>query len=157
MTQVWSLGWEESLEEGMATHSNILAWKIQWTEEPGRLQSMRLQRVRHDWAALTFFHLFLQLDRVWLLGLRWPSQGHRVRWGCTEPVQSGLRSFPPCIQDSSPLLVRPLVALSWVSASQPGKQGCLRWDSLQARTGVGHDVCGEYSSEKNGKQVPIHL
>ena len=37
--QVWSLGWEESLEEGMATHSSILAWKIPWTEEPGGLQS----------------------------------------------------------------------------------------------------------------------
>ena len=39
-TQVWSLGREEPLEEKMATHSNILAWKIPWTEEPGRLQSM---------------------------------------------------------------------------------------------------------------------
>ena len=39
-TQVWSLGQEEPLDEKMATHSNILAWKIPWTEEPGRLQSM---------------------------------------------------------------------------------------------------------------------
>ena len=37
------LGWEDPLEEGMATHSNILAWRIPWTEEPGRLQSTRLQ------------------------------------------------------------------------------------------------------------------
>ena len=37
--QVWSLGWEDPLEEEMATHSNILAWKIPWTEEPGRLLS----------------------------------------------------------------------------------------------------------------------
>ena len=42
-----SLGWEHPLEEGMATHSRILAWKIPWTEEPGRLQSMESQRVRH--------------------------------------------------------------------------------------------------------------
>ena len=41
-------GWEDSLEEGMATHSSILAWRIPWTEEPGRLQSMMLQRVGHD-------------------------------------------------------------------------------------------------------------
>ena len=40
--------WEDPLEEEMATHSNILAWEIQWTEEPGRLQSMGLQRVRHQ-------------------------------------------------------------------------------------------------------------
>ena len=39
-TQVQSLGWEDPLEKGMATHSSILAWRIPWTEEPGRLQSM---------------------------------------------------------------------------------------------------------------------
>ena len=45
---VQSLGREDPLEEGVATHSSILAWKILWTEEPGRLQSMESQRVRHD-------------------------------------------------------------------------------------------------------------
>ena len=44
-TQVQSLGWEDTLEEGMATHSSILAWRIPWTEEPGGLQSMEWQRV----------------------------------------------------------------------------------------------------------------
>ena len=47
-TQVQSLGQEDSLEEGMATHSSILAWRIPWTEEPGGLQSMGSQRVGHD-------------------------------------------------------------------------------------------------------------
>ena len=47
-TRVRSLGWEDPLEEEMATHSSIHAWKIPWTEEPGRLQSMGLQRVGHD-------------------------------------------------------------------------------------------------------------
>ena len=47
-TWVQSLGCEDPLEEGMATHSSILAWRIPWTEEPGRLQSMGSQRVRHD-------------------------------------------------------------------------------------------------------------
>ena len=46
-TQLQSLGWEDPLEKGMAIHSSILAWRIQWTEEPGRLQSMGSQRVRH--------------------------------------------------------------------------------------------------------------
>ena len=46
--RVPSLGREDPLEEGMATHSSILAWRIPWTEEPGRLQSMVLQRVGHD-------------------------------------------------------------------------------------------------------------
>ena len=45
-------GWEDPLEEGMATHSSILAWRIPWTEEPGGLQSMELQWVRHDWSDL---------------------------------------------------------------------------------------------------------
>ena len=48
-TWVRSLGWEDSLEKEMATHASILAWKIPWAEEPGRLQSMGLLRVRHDW------------------------------------------------------------------------------------------------------------
>jgi len=47
-TQVRSLGQEDPLKKGMASHSNILAWRISWTEEPGRLQSMGLQRVGHD-------------------------------------------------------------------------------------------------------------
>ena len=47
-TWVRSLGREDPLEEGMATHSSILAWRIPWTEEPGGLQSMGSQRVGHD-------------------------------------------------------------------------------------------------------------
>ena len=47
-TQVQSLGWENPLEKGRATHSITLAWRIPWTEEPGRLQSMGSQRVGHD-------------------------------------------------------------------------------------------------------------
>ena len=48
--QVWSLGREDPLEKGMTTHSNILAWKIPWTEDPGKLQSMGSQRGGHNWA-----------------------------------------------------------------------------------------------------------
>ena len=47
-TRVQSLGWEDPLETERVTHSNILAWRILWTEEPGRLQSTGLQRVRCD-------------------------------------------------------------------------------------------------------------
>ena len=47
-TWVQFLDWEDPLEEGMATHSSILAWRIPWTEEPGGLQSMGSQRVAHD-------------------------------------------------------------------------------------------------------------
>ena len=57
-TWVWSLGWEDPLEEGLATHSSILAWRISWTEEPSRLQSTGSQTVGHGWATFTFtfFH-----------------------------------------------------------------------------------------------------
>ena len=52
--RVQSLGQNDLLEEGMATHSSILVWRIPWTEEPGGLRSMRSQRLRHDWAMNTF-------------------------------------------------------------------------------------------------------
>ena len=47
-TWVRSLGWKDTLEKGMVTHCSILAWRSPWTEQPGRLQSMGLQRVGHD-------------------------------------------------------------------------------------------------------------
>ena len=59
--QVRSLGREDPLEKETATHSSTLAWKIPWTEEPGRLQSMGSQRIRHDWA--TSLHFCLNL--IW--------------------------------------------------------------------------------------------
>ena len=55
-TQVWSLDLELTLEKGMATHSNILAWRIPWSEEPRGLQSTGSKKVRHDWVTDTFFH-----------------------------------------------------------------------------------------------------
>ena len=61
MQEIWvqSLGWEDPLEKGMATHSSILAWRIPWTEEPGRLQSIWSQRVRHDWVTNIFTIILL--------------------------------------------------------------------------------------------------
>ena len=53
--QLWSLGREDSLEKGMATHSSILAWRIPWRKEPGRLQSMGSQKTGHDWVTNTHF------------------------------------------------------------------------------------------------------
>ena len=56
-TWVRSLGQEDPLEKGMATHSSILAWRIPWTEKPGQLQSMGLQRVKQDCATNSFTSL----------------------------------------------------------------------------------------------------
>ena len=55
-TWVQSLGLEDPLEEGMATYSSILAWRVPWTEEPGWLQLIGSQRVRHDWSDLVHTH-----------------------------------------------------------------------------------------------------
>ena len=56
-TRVWSLGWADLLEDDMATHSSILAWRIPWTEEPGSLQSVGSQRDGHDCSNLVYARL----------------------------------------------------------------------------------------------------
>ena len=55
-TQVQSLAWEDPMEKGIANHSTVLARRILWTEEPGRLQSIGLHRVGHDWSDLACMH-----------------------------------------------------------------------------------------------------
>ena len=57
--QVRSLGQKDPLQKEMATYSSILAWKIPWTEKPGRPQSMGLQRIEHDWATLPLFYILV--------------------------------------------------------------------------------------------------
>ena len=61
-TWVRLLGWEDTLGKEMATHSSTLAWKTSWMDESGRLQSMGLQRVRHDWGT-SLVHRIFQVDR----------------------------------------------------------------------------------------------
>ena len=88
-TWVWSLSQEDPLEKEMAPYSSTLAWKISWTDKPGRLQSMGFQRVGHDWAtSLSFFHFLsahgdqgLYLDR----GRNWGTLNNRT---------SSLRQWP---------------------------------------------------------------
>ena len=65
-TRVWSLGWEDALENGVETHSSILAWRIPWTEEPVRLQSMGSQRVVHDWDTNTHTHTHTHTHTLFL-------------------------------------------------------------------------------------------
>ena len=68
MQEIWaqSLGWEDLLEKGMATHSSILAWRIPWMEEPGELQSIGSQRVGHDWVTFTSGSRSNTLYMYWL-------------------------------------------------------------------------------------------
>ena len=64
-TQVWSLGQEDPLEEGMATHSSVLAWRIPWIEKPGGLQSIGSQRIKQNWSNLAHRHTYLLLMNFW--------------------------------------------------------------------------------------------
>ena len=76
-TWTQSLSWEDPLKKGMATLSSILAWRIPWTEEPGRLQSMGSQRVEHDWATNTYIHISLiQVHMLWIERL----EKDEVKW-----------------------------------------------------------------------------
>ena len=73
MQETWirSLSQEDPLEKGMVTHSSILAWRTPWTEEPGGLQSMGLQRAGHDWATNTFVFIILLLTVSVMSFLLW--------------------------------------------------------------------------------------
>ena len=64
-TQVWSLDQEDPLEKEMVTYSSILAWRILWTEDPVRLQSIGLRRVRHNWESNTFTFYHSCFSIVW--------------------------------------------------------------------------------------------
>ena len=66
---VWSLGQDHHMEKEMATYSSILAWKIPWAEEPDGLQSLGLQRVRHDWQTdrAPVYRLFICISIIWTL------------------------------------------------------------------------------------------
>ena len=67
--QVWSVGQEDPLEEEMATHSSVLAWRIPWTVEPGGLQCTGSQRVTHFWSNLALAHLEKDSNKFVLKGL----------------------------------------------------------------------------------------
>ena len=72
----WALGQKDPLEKLMGTLSSILAWRIPRTEEPGRLQSTGSQRVRHDWATITF--IFTRIGVASALRSSWASQEHWI-------------------------------------------------------------------------------
>ena len=77
-TRVWSLGLEDPLEKEMATHVSIRAWEIPWTEDPGQIQSMGLQRVQHTWVTETHketytmgYHLAMSKKDILPLATTW--------------------------------------------------------------------------------------
>ena len=88
-TQVWSLVWEDPLQKEMATHSSTLAWRIPWTEEPGRLQSRGLQRVGHDWVtSLSFpYHVRNYSVKVHIVSIKVSLLLLNLEWRLTEFCQ----------------------------------------------------------------------
>ena len=105
-TQVWALGREDLLEKGMATHCSILAWRIAWTEEPSRLQSMGWQRVGHDWATNTFtFGASLVAQMVKNL----PAMQETWIWslGWEDPLEKGMATHCSILAWRSPWTEEP--------------------------------------------------
>ena len=92
-TCVQSLGQEDPLEKEMATHSYTLAWKIPWTEEPGRLQSMGLQRVEHDRAAS--LHTQAETKATSCQGRDTKLLSEQL-WPCNLPLSPGYTLQPSC-------------------------------------------------------------
>ena len=83
-TRVWSLGLEDSLEEGMAAHSRILAWRIPWMEESGGLQFIGSQRVRHEWSGRACTHEFLSCSQFVIVNIlniqkTWKKNKHKLQ------------------------------------------------------------------------------
>ena len=118
-TQVQSLGQEDALEEGMATHPSILAWRSPWTEEPGGLQSMGSQRVGHDWvinahANLSFVHIYEQRECVGVI----------LDLGVMETKRCG-----PALKVDHRLVIKRASQTKWVLRGEKGcelttNQGC---------------------------------
>ena len=131
--QVWSLGQEDPQEKEMATHSNILAWKIPWMKEPGRLQSMRSQRVRDDWAtslehslALPFFGIRMKTDIFQSCGHCWVFQ---ICWRieCSTFTASSFRIWNSSTRIPSPPLALFVVMLPKAHLTSHSRMSYSRW------------------------------
>ena len=113
-TRVWSLDREDPLEKEMATHSSTLAWKIPWTEEPGRLQSMGSQRGGDDWATFITWKKFLRWkENVMIIQICFYSNFiiKLLRVCCEYLPAAGVRIF--AAESSSPF---PVVRYLWDSS-----------------------------------------
>ena len=111
--QIWFLVWEDPMEKGMASYSGILAWTISWTEKPGRLHSMGLKRVGHDWE-----------NNILLFGLwpakllcSWGSPGKNTRVGCY--------FSPEDLPEPEIKLASPTLADGFFTTEPPGKPLCI--------------------------------
>ena len=135
-TWVWSLGQEHPLEEGTATHSDILAWEIPWTEELGGLQSMGSQRVRHDWTT-KLRHI------LWLLKVRSMVWQHQHHVGACQKCRF------------------PAPTLGFPGGSAGKESACNMWalgliPGLGRSSGEGNGYPLQYSGLENSKDCIVH-
>ena len=115
-TRVQSLGQEDSLEESMTTHSSIFSWRIPWTEEPGRLQSVGLQRVGHNWATNTHTH----------------THTHTLTLQCSGTGSITGRELKSCMPSEK---LRVFLQADFLPSEPPGKEAMLRevWKNKEAK------------------------
>ena len=93
-TWIWFLGWEVPLEEGMTTHFSTLAWRTPWTEEPGCVQSMGLQKVTYDWetkdSTVRAYTILWFCNRLLVRPLAGEVNGNLLQYSCLEnPMHGG--------------------------------------------------------------------
>ena len=119
-TWVWSLGQEDPLEKGMATHSSIPTWRIPWTEEPGGLESMGLQRVRQYWVAHTFTFIVMITIPV-TLSSHWTVFSLPL---CSRDWRTCRPGCRRCLPD---IVSQPPAALSGLEGLSPRLQTLLTW------------------------------
>ena len=107
-TQVWFLGVEDPLEKEMATHSSILAWKIPWTEDPGRPQSMGSQRVGHDWA-ISLFTTRVIVDKSLILCILQLLKVEKSHLSPFSSLELALQERTHCPEARSVMIQKPVV------------------------------------------------
>ena len=127
--QVQSLGREDPLEKVMATNSNIFAWRVPRTEEPGGLQSMGSQRVRHDWSNSTHTHIYIHYSAL----KRKPVLTHATIWmGTLYEVKYACHKKTNIVIYDSFYMNR-----QWSSSCKWKQLSCVRLFSPGQNTGVG--------------------
>ena len=127
-TWVWFLSQEDPLEKGMATHSSLLAWRIPWTEKPGGLQSMGLQRVGHDWATFTFTEPPGKSQPLCFTGKRDSPAPHRNRLPHHPDMLQELPSPPKGLAS-----VLPLSVLAFRLGCSVNTKGCMPQSEMKAQ------------------------
>ena len=154
---IWSLGWEDPLEEGMKTHSSVLAWRIPSTEEPGRPQSIGSHGVGQNWS-IARMHTMKGLD---LHHHQAPVRPPQV-WCQWRPCGAGnSHPFPAVIKASSPLVRCPQRQIEELS---PGRDETALLSHLHCWSSAGENhlkrkvsVRSRVSAEYNNAQVSIKI